>query len=359
MLQTGLPVPTLEGDINAGFGYWSFLPMGYRFLSGGQTYQIVNRVWLSVPGGVVPRTVFGGDLDLHTCTHTGSTVTWAIRILWSRLRTRRRKLAPGLHTATRSFGRRVSGVEFLAGPLGPRPSPARSVDVASRASTIYIVSCINYRSCRRSATICVTGTRGGLAPATVTRNGQRARCAAETPPPWSQAPGHADRKCVTVLNPVDDFCAACGEAVKGTDRGGYRGAVLLTRRRQRSGRLPEVPVPSDARRRCPSKAYQLAPGGSSAVAELPIPATVVIRVGRPTRWATASAARRAARRRRRVRCRSVGAERPIAPRWRDVRRSQSTVPGSHECPNMIPGPERCDGREVDGREPHARAGRRR
>ncbi len=80
VLQTGLPVPTLEGDINAGFGYWSFLPMGYRFLSGGQTYQIVSRVWLSVPGGIVPRTVFGGDLDLHTCTLTGSTVTWAVRI---------------------------------------------------------------------------------------------------------------------------------------------------------------------------------------------------------------------------------------------------------------------------------------
>ena len=80
VLQTGpqVVVPTLQGDIDAGYGYWSTLPMGYRFIFQGHVYQVVNRVWLPIHGGTVLPSVFGGDLDLHTCTLTGSTITWTV-----------------------------------------------------------------------------------------------------------------------------------------------------------------------------------------------------------------------------------------------------------------------------------------
>jgi hypothetical protein len=71
-------IPVLNGDIVAGFGYWSFLPMGTLFESGGHTYRVFHRVALSIAGGNVPQAYVGGDLDLHTCLKGGgSTLTWA------------------------------------------------------------------------------------------------------------------------------------------------------------------------------------------------------------------------------------------------------------------------------------------
>ena len=82
VLETGpdVGVPTLNGDIDDGYGYWSYLPMGYRFRSLGHVYEVFHRVPLDVHGGVVADSVFGGDLDLHTCTAAGSTVTWARQV---------------------------------------------------------------------------------------------------------------------------------------------------------------------------------------------------------------------------------------------------------------------------------------
>jgi hypothetical protein len=75
-LQIGqVTVPTLNGH-STWYAYWSSLPLGLRFMSSGHVYQVFNRVWLGVHGGVVPASAFGGDLVLHTCTPTGSTFTW-------------------------------------------------------------------------------------------------------------------------------------------------------------------------------------------------------------------------------------------------------------------------------------------
>ena len=62
-----------------GFGYFSTLTIGSLFTSSGRTYRIINRVYWPTGGGVVPSTVLGGDLVLHTCLarHGGSTFTWA------------------------------------------------------------------------------------------------------------------------------------------------------------------------------------------------------------------------------------------------------------------------------------------
>ena len=78
--EPGVPIPTLDGDIDCGFGYWSYLPMGYRFSSSGHEYQVTNRVSLPVSGGLVPESDFGGALDLHTCTRSGSTLTWTVEV---------------------------------------------------------------------------------------------------------------------------------------------------------------------------------------------------------------------------------------------------------------------------------------
>lgn len=74
-----VPVPTLSGDITSGFGYFSTLPIGSLFTSTGRTYRVSNRMNWATGGGVVPSTLFGGDLVLHTCLphHSGSTFTWA------------------------------------------------------------------------------------------------------------------------------------------------------------------------------------------------------------------------------------------------------------------------------------------
>jgi hypothetical protein len=77
-----VPVPTLSGDVIYGFGYFSTLPLGSLFTSTGLTYRIVNRVYWPTGGGVVPSTVLGGDLVLHTCLYgqSGSTFTWAVLV---------------------------------------------------------------------------------------------------------------------------------------------------------------------------------------------------------------------------------------------------------------------------------------
>ena len=74
-----LPVPMLSGDVMYGFGYFSTLPIGSMFTSMSRAYQIINRVYWSTGGGVVPSNVLGGDLVLHTCLphHAGSTFSWA------------------------------------------------------------------------------------------------------------------------------------------------------------------------------------------------------------------------------------------------------------------------------------------
>lgn len=75
-LQTNTPVPTLDGHSTMGYAWWSYLPMGFKFRAMGHVYVVVGRVWLSVSGGQVLDSAFGGDFDLHTCTPSGSTLTW-------------------------------------------------------------------------------------------------------------------------------------------------------------------------------------------------------------------------------------------------------------------------------------------
>jgi hypothetical protein len=82
VLQTNTYVPTLDGHNIDGWAYWSYLPMGYRFRAMGHVYQVYNRVWLPYSTGAYadgsnPTSVFGGQLDLHTCDPNGSTLTWA------------------------------------------------------------------------------------------------------------------------------------------------------------------------------------------------------------------------------------------------------------------------------------------
>jgi hypothetical protein len=79
VLYTGLGVPVLNGDVMCGYGYFSALPMGWTFMSMGHLYRIVARVFLHDGGGSATRHDVGANLDLHTCTPTGSTVTWAVR----------------------------------------------------------------------------------------------------------------------------------------------------------------------------------------------------------------------------------------------------------------------------------------
>jgi hypothetical protein len=72
----------LSGDVLSGFGYFSTLPIGSLFTSTGRIYRVINRVYWSTGGGVVPNTVLGGDLVLHTCLphNGGSTFTWAVLV---------------------------------------------------------------------------------------------------------------------------------------------------------------------------------------------------------------------------------------------------------------------------------------
>jgi hypothetical protein len=75
-----VPVPTLEGDLMCGYGYFARLPIGSTFRSGGALYRITRRVFLRTAGGTEPADIWGGVLDLHTCLSTGGSVlVWAVR----------------------------------------------------------------------------------------------------------------------------------------------------------------------------------------------------------------------------------------------------------------------------------------